>query len=125
MSRRGDKVSALDALKGLGELSELAPEVEEPVRKGGVVALPIKNISPDPIQARRLLPAGLRNRFLVGELSSVEVLDAWRDLAAEDENEAEMLDSQVVRLAHSLQAQEQINPITVSRLRKGFILISR
>lgn len=119
MTRRGDKVSAYDALEGLAELSELAGRPDVSGDEHGVVTLPIRDLLPDPLQARRVLPAGLRGRFLAGELAPVEALNAWRELASEDAMEGEVLEARVVRLARSLQAQEQINPITVQSVRIG------
>ena len=119
MTRRGDKVSAYDALEGLAQLSELARRPDVSGDEHGVVTLPIRDLLPDPLQARRVLPAGLRGRFLAGELAPVEALNAWRELASEDAMEGEVLEARVVRLARSLQAQEQINPITVQSARIG------
>ncbi|NOR84001.1 MAG: hypothetical protein GQ526_10970 [Ardenticatenales bacterium] len=119
MTRRGDKVSAYDALEGLAQLSELARRPDVSGDEHGVVTLPIRDLLPDPLQARRVLPAGLRGRFLAGELAPVEALNAWRELASEDAMEGEVLEARVVRLARSLQAQEQINPITVQSVRIG------
>jgi len=115
MSRRGDKVNAFDALRGLGEISDLTPADVDTSKGGGVTSISIDSILPDPIQARRVLPTQLRKRFFAGELDPVETLEAWQRLAADDELEAAVLDTQVVRLAKSLQAQEQINPITISQ----------
>ncbi len=119
MTRRGDKVSAYDALEGLAQLSELTRRPDASGGEHGVVTLPIGDLVPDPLQARRVLPAGLRGRFLAGELAPVEALNAWRELASEDAIEAEVLESRVVRLARSLEAQEQINPITVHSVKNG------
>jgi len=116
MTRRGDKVSAFDALEGLGQVSDLMA-FSEPAGEGpGVVSLPLQELLPDPVQARRILPAALRGRFFAGELTAVQALKAWQQLATEDDTEAEVLEARVVRLARSLQAQEQINPITVNKV---------
>lgn len=122
MARRGDKINAFNALQGLAELSELTPASEEIAQEesgSGVTTLSIRNIFPDPVQARRVLPVQLRKQFLAGDLSPIEALQDWQQLATDDELEAEVLDTRVVRLAKSLQAQEQINPITVCRTTTG------
>ena len=117
MARRGDRFSAKDALQGLGQISDL---VKQPAAAGaegkGMVQLPIAELFPDPVQARRVLPAGLRGRFLAGELGAVEALLSWQEMAENDAIEIEVLESRVLRLARSLQAQEQINPVTVNRV---------
>lgn len=69
---------------------------------------------PDPHQARRILPAGIRERFFGGEIDPIQALKEWKQLAERDRQEESMLEAQILRLASSLKAQEQIYPITVS-----------
>ena len=117
MTRPGDKIPAFDALNRLGELSELSElaATAPPTGEGqGVVELSIMELIPDPVQARRVLPDALRRRHLLGEMSPAVALEIWEQMAAIDPLEREVFESRVLRLARSLEAQEQINPITVS-----------
>lgn len=127
MAMRRDKISAIDALQGLGRISDLVKkDVELPPSVKAAIDLPINKMIPDPHQARRILPAVIREKFFKGYLNPVKALEEWQKLANIDKVEEAMLEGQILRLARSLHAQEQINPITVSRiqddLQKRFLI---
>jgi len=108
MSRkRGRIASSLDAL------FDVASEAMEVSRSDSVQTLPIDQITPDPFQARRLLPAAVRAGFVIGQLDPPGALTAWQALAEDDPREAELLQSQIVNLSASIRQQELVNPITV------------
>jgi len=105
--KRGRIASSLDAL------FDIASEAMEVSRSDSVQTLPIDQITPDPFQARRLLPAAVRAGFVIGQLDPPGALAAWQALAEDDPREAELLQSQIVSLSASIRQQELVNPITV------------
>jgi hypothetical protein len=112
--RRPGSASSLDAL------FEVAAEAMEVTRAttGREVSekpltLPIRAIRPDPLQARRVLPAAVRAGFVTGQLDPPGALAAWRALAEDDAREAQLLQTLIVNLAVSIREQELVNPITV------------
>jgi len=117
MTMRREKISAIDALQGLGRISDLVKkDYEFTSANNTAVNLPIEKMVPDPHQARRVLPDGIRERFFRGEIDPATALKEWKQIAEKDKIEASMLDGQILRLARSLQAQEQIYPITISQI---------
>ncbi len=122
--KRPQSASSLDAL------FDYAAEVAEVTRAtvGGDAAsgtrlLSIRSIRPDLFQARRVLPPAIRVGFVTGELDPPGALVAWRALAEEDPQEAELLQSQVIDLAVSIRQQELVNPITVCPDGRGEYLL--
>lgn len=113
MSKRGRRsASSLDALFDVAEEAmEVTRAAEQPA--AGVQMLPIKEIRPDPFQARRILPPAVRAGFVVRQLDPPGALGAWRALAEDDPTEAELLQEQIIGLANSIRAQEMVNPVTV------------
>lgn len=108
--RRPQSSSSLDALF---EAADQAEEVTRAVMTGGEGLLSIRQVRPDPFQARRVLPPAVRIGFVSGQLDPPGALAAWQALADDDPREAELLRTLVINLATSIREQELVNPITV------------
>jgi hypothetical protein len=113
-AKRPQSASSLDALL---DVATEAMEVSRAqlAREGAehLQLLPIDAIRPDPLQARRVLPPAVRAGFVTGQLDPPGALAAWRALAEDDGEEAQLLQDQIVSLATSIREQELVNPITV------------
>jgi hypothetical protein len=113
-ARRPQSASSLDALL---DVATEAMEVSraQVAREGAehLQLVAIDAIRPDPLQARRVLPPAVRAGFVTGQLDPPGALAAWRALAEDNADEAELLQDQVVSLATSIREQELVNPITI------------
>lgn len=123
-----------------------APKPAAPSRKRGAIPMPetdvmgrglvadsshltltLDQLEPDPNQARWVLPAEVRAKFVAGELTATQALERWRKLAekaarsggkgaALDEDHPELKKlREIESLAKSIKAGGQVNPITVAR----------
>jgi hypothetical protein len=113
-AKRPQSASSLDAL--LDVAAEAMEVTRAQVAREGAEHLQlvaIDAIRPDPLQARRILPPAVRAGFVTGQLDPPAALAAWRALAEDDTDEAELLQNQIVSLATSIREQELVNPITI------------
>lgn len=101
------------SLDALFQAADQAEEVTRAVMTGGEEFLSIRQVRPDPFQARRVLPHAVRIGFVSGQLDPPGALAAWQALADDDEREADLLHDLVINLATSIREQELVNPITV------------
>lgn len=112
--KRPHSASSLEALLDVAaEAMEVSRAQVARDGAGQVQAVAISAIHPDPMQARRILPPPVRAGFVTGQLDPPGALAAWRALAEDNDEEAALLESQIVSLAISIREQELVNPITI------------
>ena len=101
------------SLDNLFDVATEAMEVARVATFTGIQLISIRNIRPDPLQARRILPPPVRAGMVSRQLDPPGALAAWRARAEDDPREKALLQGEIVDLAISIRQQEMVNPITV------------
>jgi hypothetical protein len=114
MTAKRPSASSLDALLDVAtEAMEVSRAQVARESAEHLQLVPIDAIRPDPLQARRVLPPAVRAGFVTGQLDPPGALAAWRALAEDNPEEADLLQAQIISLATSIREQELVNPITI------------
>lgn len=102
---------------GLGNLSfnKIDPYGQRVGQSSTPLMYSLLTISPDPNQPRHLIPTELSNSFWTGELTAIELVKQWNQLAHKESATPAIKRNweALQQLAYSIEQQGLINPITI------------